>query len=125
RRKRTGSDGASHNRADFPRMPHAKLQRCVPTLAESNDVRAFDREPPHDSSDVIHRELPAVQSGFVRNVAWWIAASIVCDAAVCARKIADLRLPLSDVVSEFMCENDWVTITIFLKVKLRSTSIDI
>ena len=32
---------------------------------------------------------------------------------------------LPDVVSEFMDENDWVTVCAFLKVKLRSGSVDV
>src|SRR5579859_1391790 len=88
-------------------------------------MRAADREIAHDGRDVVYRELPTIQSGVIGSITGWISASVEGDAAVCARKISHLHLPLSDVVSKFMHENHRATITVFFKIELRSRCIDI
>src|SRR6516225_6752625 len=123
--KRTGSNGRRDNRADFFRMPHSKLQRSICAHAQAYQMDAFDREMAHDRGDIVHGKLPPVRSGVLGNITGWIAASVVDDAAVSARKIADLCVPLSDVVSEFMYENYRITSTMFFKVKPRSGSVDV
>ena len=62
------------------------VQTAAPHIlpCSAHHMGAFDREIPHNSRDVVHRKVPAIQGGIFRDIAGWIAPSNVGDAPVCA-----------------------------------------
>src|SRR6266571_5443788 len=86
---------------------------------------AFDLKIPHDSGDVVDRELPAVQRCVFGDITGWVASGIVGDAAVTAGKMAKLGLPTADVRCEFMDEDDRITVATLFEIELGSCGFDI
>src|SRR6266700_3031033 len=86
---------------------------------------AFDLKIPHDSGDVVDRELPAVQRCVFGDITGWVASGIVGDAAVTAGKMAKLGLPPTDVRCEFMDEDDRMTVATLFEIELGSCGFDI
>src|SRR2546430_16780849 len=86
---------------------------------------AFDLKIPHDSGDVVDRELPAIQRCIFGDVTGWVASGIVGNATVATGEVTHLGFPTADVRGEFMDEDDRITVPAFLKVELRSGSLDI
>src|SRR5712671_3615382 len=86
---------------------------------------AFDLKIPHDSGDVVDRELPAIQRCIFGDIAGWIAPGIVGNATVATGEVTHLGFPTADVRCEFMDEEDRITVATLLEIELRSGSLDI
>src|SRR3981189_2649122 len=85
---------------------------------------AFDLKIPHDSGDVVDRELPAIQRCIFGDITGWVASGIVGNATVATGEVTHLGFPTADVRCEFMDEDDRMTVAAFLKVELCSGSLD-
>src|SRR5258706_3608543 len=86
---------------------------------------AFDLKIPHDSGDVVDRELPAIQRCIFGDITGWVAPGIVGNATVAAEEVTHLGFPPTEIRCEFMDEDDRITVAAFLKVELRSGRLDI
>src|SRR5258708_32775774 len=86
---------------------------------------AFDLKIPHDSGDVVDRELPAIQRCIFGDITGWVASGIVGNATVATGEVTHLGFPPTEVRCEFMDEDDRITVTTLLEIELGPTSIDI
>src|SRR6267143_2993194 len=86
---------------------------------------AFDLKIPHDSGDVVDRELPAIQRCIFGDITGWVASGIVGNATVATGEVTHLGFPTADVRCEFMDEDDRITVTTLLEIELSSGSLDI
>src|SRR5712664_2465334 len=86
---------------------------------------AFDLKIPHDSGDVVDRELPAIKRCIFGDITGWVASGIVGNATVVAGEVTHLGFPPTDVRCEFMDEDDRITMANLLEIELRSSSLDI
>src|SRR6266550_7706569 len=69
---RAGPYGCCDYRAGFLGIPHPKLQGRISAHAQADQMSAFDRKPPHQSGDVVHRELPAIQRCIFGDITGWV-----------------------------------------------------
>src|SRR5260370_39774906 len=81
---------------------------------------AFDLKIPHDSGDVVDRELPAIQRCIFGDFSGWVASGIVGNAAVATGEVTRLGFPTADVRCEFMDEDDRITVATLLEIELGS-----
>src|SRR5216683_5435583 len=86
---------------------------------------AFDLKIPHDSGDVVDRELPAIQRCIFGDITGWVASGIVGNATVATGEVTHLGFPTADVRCEFMDEDDRIPVATLLKIEFCSGSIDI
>src|SRR5258708_11679126 len=114
-RRRTRPCGCSDDRADPLGIAQPELQSRIGAHAPTNDMGVVDAKSVHDGADVIDRTLPAVGRRILGNVTRRIATCIVGDAAICARKVASLVFPLTQIRSEFVSKNDWVSFAVLLQ----------
>ena len=87
-------------------MMQADMHRGVGAHGMADHVRLLDAERIHECDDIGARHVLAVTRRIVRHVGRRIAALAIGDAAMGAREIAHLRLPLPIVASEFVHEDD-------------------
>src|SRR5450432_1105868 len=112
-------------RAGFLGIPHPKLQGRISAHAQADQMSPLDLEVPHDSGDVVDRELPAIQRCIFGDITGRVAPGIVGNATVAAGEVANLGFPPTDVRCEFMDEDDRITATTLLEIQLRSGRLDI
>src|SRR5712692_3966645 len=86
---------------------------------------AFDLKIPHDCSDVVDRELPAIQRCIFWDITGWVASCILGNATVAAGEVTHLRFPPTNVRCEFMDEDDRITVASLLEIELGSCGFDI
>src|SRR6266567_4744792 len=86
---------------------------------------AFDLKIPHDSGDVVDRELPAIQRCIFWDITGWVASGIVSNATVAAGEVTHLRFSPTNVRCEFMDEDDRITVATLLEIELGSCGFDI
>src|SRR6266568_5418510 len=122
---RARSNACRDNRAGFFRIAQAKLQGRISAHAQADQMSPLDLEVPHHRSDVVDRELPAIQRCIFGYITGWVASGIVGNATVAAGKMAKLGIPPTDVRCEFMDEDDRITVTTLLEIELSPVSIDI
>ena len=72
----------------------------------ADHMRLLDAERVHQRDDVGARDILAVTGRIVGHIGRRIAALAIGDAAMGAREIAHLRLPLPIVAGEFVHEDD-------------------
>src|ERR1700709_1820367 len=100
-----------NNCAGFSRMAQPVLQGRVSAHARPNQMGALDVEATHQGDDVVYRELPAIQSRTFGNIARRIAAGIVGNATMGARKVTNLSFPTAEIRRELMDEDDRISAT--------------
>ena len=106
RRHRTvaaaGDDEAQGARA----VLHAEMQRGEAAHGKSHDVGAPDLQCVQHREDVVSRALLRVALHALGHVRGRVAARVVGDAAVAARKVGELRIPAAQVPGELVHEHD-------------------
>src|SRR5258708_20795763 len=88
-------------------------------------MSAFDLKIPHDSGDVVDRELPAIQRCIFGDVTGWVTSSIVGNATVATGEVTHLGFPTAEVRCEFMDEDDRIAVATLLEIELGSCGFDI
>src|SRR5690349_13643941 len=80
-------------------------------------MRLCDLEVIENSERVGVEVLVGVDIGRRRHIGWRIAAGGIGDAAMAAREVTHLRLPISVIRGEFVEENNWASLAGFFEVK--------
>src|SRR6266849_3369377 len=122
---RAGPYACRDYRAGFFRIAQPKLQGSISAHAQADQMGAFDLKIPHDGSDVVDRELPAIQRRILGDVTGWVASGIVGNATVATGEVTHLGFPTADVRCEFMDEDDRITVATLLEIELGSSGFDI
>src|SRR5712692_7339974 len=122
---RAGPDAGCDYRAGFFRIAQPELQGRISAHTQADQVGAFDLKIPHDSGDIVDRELPAIQSCIFGDITGWVAAGIVGNATVATGEVTHLRFPTAEVRCEFMDEDDRITVAALLEIELGSCGFDI
>src|SRR3981081_1485799 len=122
---RAGAYACSDYRAGFLGIPHPKLQGRISAHAQADQMSPLDLKIPHDSGDVVDRELPAIQRCIFGDITGWVASGIVGNATVATGEVTHLGFPPADVRCEFMNEDDRITVATLLEIELGSCGFDI
>src|SRR5262245_13384301 len=107
------------------RMPEAKHQRCIRSLAQPDDMGFGHPSMSYDCSDVVGKVSVVVRSVILGDIRRWIATGSEGNAAIVAREIAHLGFPLSMICGELMHENDGVPGSGFFNIELHSICVSV
>ena len=103
---RARADGGERHRQRALRRIEADLQRRIGAHRQADEMRFGDAEVIEHGERVGIEMLVGVDGGVGRHVGWRIAARRIGDAAVAAREVAHLRLPVGVVGRELVQEDD-------------------
>ena len=103
---RAGADGGERHRQRALRRVETDLQRGIGAHRQPDEMRLCDSEMIEHRERVGIEVLVGVDFGGGRHVGWRVAARGIGDAAVAAREVTHLRLPIGVVGRELMQEDD-------------------
>src|SRR5216684_4597746 len=104
------------HRTGFFRIAQPKLQGRISAHAQADQMGAFDLKIPHHSSDVVDRELPAIQRCVFGDITRWVASGVVGNAAVAAGKMAKLELPPTVIRSSSFMNSHQTSVATLLEI---------
>jgi hypothetical protein len=118
RRMRAVAAARHGNRGRAVAVRHPEVQRGKRAHGKADYVRALDAERVEHAADVVPGAGLRVALEVLGHVGRRVAARVVRNAAVAARKVAHLRLPAAVVAAELVHEHDRRAAARLLEIEL-------